>query len=93
MQRVRRASAAATEACGPGGLPRAQTQRRGFLAFISRVAASEQDSDVEDIKTDRSRQVPVSESSPEQSYGLDRDRHLSGGCPDPHFSECENDDF
>ena len=28
MQRVRRASAAATEACGAGGLPRAQTQRR-----------------------------------------------------------------
>ena len=54
-------------------------------SFISRVGPRQQDSDVEDIEADRSRQVPVSESSPEQSYALERDRHLSGGCPDPHL--------
>ena len=76
-ERVRQASAAATEACDPGGLPRAQTQRRGFLSFISRVGPSQQDSDVDDIEADRSRQVPVPESSPEQSYDLERARRLS----------------
>jgi len=108
MQRVRRASAAATEACGagglpraqtqrraparvrasgrpppraacgPGGLPRAQTQRRGFLAFISRGAAIDYASDVEDIETERTHQGSVSESSPEQSYDLERDFTTSG---------------
>ena len=42
-------------------------------SFISRVGPSQQDSDVDDIEADRSRQVPVSESSPEQSYDLERD--------------------
>ena len=74
MQRVRRASAAATEACGAGGLlPRAQTQRRGFVAFISHGAATDYASDVEDIETERTHQGSVSESSPEQSYDLERD--------------------
>ena len=51
-------------------------------SFMSRVGPRQQDSDVEDIEADRSCQVPVSESSPEQSYGLERD-----------FTECESDDF
>ena len=46
-------------------------------SFISRVGPRQQDSDVEDIEADRSRQVPVSESSPEQSYDLERDRRRS----------------
>ena len=60
---------------GRSGAPRGAAGRE--CSFISRVGPRQQDSDVEDIEADRSRQVPVSESSPEQSYDLERDRRRS----------------